>query len=130
MRQIQSVLIVDDDDDDREMFCEAVGKVSTTTKCFHALNGLEALEMLRSGDGELPDMIFLDLNMPRLNGKQCLVQLKQLDHVNNIPVIIYSTSNLKEDRDETLKLGASGFISKPTSFEQLCLEIQTAFSIK
>ena len=129
MKEILHVMIVDDDDDDRDMFCEAVGKVSARTKCFHAINGLEALELLKASTIEKPDLIFLDLNMPKLNGKQCLQLIKQTEGINNIPVYMYSTSNLLEDKEETRQLGASGFIHKPTSFDALCKEISSAFSV-
>lgn len=126
MKQIHSILIVDDD---RDMFCEAVGKVSAITKCLHAISGLEALDILKKNTISLPDIIFLDLNMPKLNGKECLSELKKLEGINQIPVFIYSTSNLKEDKEETKNLGASGFIHKPTNFDVLCREISSAFSI-
>ena len=128
MRQINSILIIDDDDDDRELFCEAVGIVSAATLCHQAINGLEALEMLKK-TAPLPDLIFLDLNMPKLNGTQCLAQIKQIEEIKKIPVFIYSTSNFKKDKEETINLGASGFILKPTNFDSLCKEIFAAFSI-
>ena len=65
-------------------------------------------------------MIFLDLNMPRLNGKQCLAELKREAHLRDIPVIIYSTSSEKRDIEETSRLGAAHFLTKPNKFEELC----------
>ena len=71
------VLIVDDDEDDRDLFCDAVNMVDSSIKCIMARNGEEALEGLKSRVFHRPDIIFLDLNMPRLNGMQCLNALKQ-----------------------------------------------------
>jgi CheY-like chemotaxis protein len=115
-------MIVDDDEDDREMFCEAVERVSSSTRCLHAVNGLEALNIL-STNPEKPDLIFLDLNMPKFGGKQCLAEIKKRHDINNIPVIIYSTSNLLEDKEETAQLGAAAYLHKPTSFDRLCREL-------
>ena len=127
MRTVNSVLIVDDDEDDREMFCEAIEKISSETKCFHALSGLEALEILETKADSLPDYIFLDLNMPRLSGKQCLERLKQMEMISHIPIFIYSTSNLPNDKHDALRLGASGYILKPTNFDSLCKELKSVF---
>ena len=92
MPKVQTILIVDDDEDDREMFCEAVNEVSKAITCIHATDGLAALEILSHKNKQAFDLIFLDLNMPGLNGKQCLAEIKKLDKVKDVPVIIYSTS--------------------------------------
>lgn len=112
--------IVDDDIDDQELFIEAVNEVDNSIQCLSATDCEEALDLLKSGRMELPDMIFLDLNMPRLNGKQCLVELKKQANLRHIPVIIYSTSSEKRDIEETSRLGAAHFLTKPNKFEELC----------
>jgi len=116
MQQNRRVLIIDDDEDDRELFCEAVGYVSKDIDCLHATDGENALELLAVGKGKLPDFIFLDLNMPRLNGKECLAEIKKRSHTKDIPVIIYSTSSSRNDKDETKLLGATDFLRKPSEF--------------
>ena len=123
MQQIRRVLIIDDDEDDRELFCEAVGYVSKDIDCFHATDGEKALEFLTRGHGNLPDFIFLDLNMPRLNGKECLAEIKKRNHIKHIPVIIYSTSNSRYDQEETRLLGAANFLHKPNEFKLLIEEL-------
>ena len=128
MLKVQTVLIVDDDDDDREMFCEAVNEISKAIVCIHATDGLAALEILTHKNKQVPDLIFLDLNMPGLNGKQCLVEIKKLDKVKDVPVIIYSTSNHLQDKEETKRMGAANFLHKPTRFDALCNELQGIFS--
>ena len=112
--------IVDDDADDQELFIEAVGEVDSTIRCITASDSEEALDLLKNRKIPLPDVIFLDLNMPRLNGKQCLAELKKQAHLRDIPVIIYSTSSEKRDIDETSRLGAAHFLTKPNKFEELC----------
>ena len=91
MRKSPLFFIVDDDSDDQELFMEAVNEVDDSIKCVSASDCEEALELLKNRRMYLPDIIFLDLNMPRLNGKQCLAELKKQSHLRGIPVIIYST---------------------------------------
>jgi CheY-like chemotaxis protein len=112
-------LIVDDDEDDRELFSIAVEDVESTICCLGATDGEDALHGLKSGRFPKPDLIFLDLNMPRLNGIQTLIALKKDLRLKDIPVVIYSTSKLDQDKDETAKLGAVGFITKPTALSEL-----------
>ncbi|MCW3080987.1 response regulator [Segetibacter sp.] len=127
MHKTLSLLIVDDDEDDKEMFIEAVSELHHSINCIKACNGLEALEVLKKEEG-LPDFIFLDLNMPRMNGKQCLEKLKKSQKFQSVPVIIYTTSKLAEDIEETKKLGAAHFISKPSSMITLKKELELVFS--
>jgi CheY-like chemotaxis protein len=119
---VKEILIVDDDEDDRELFCGAVNELDHLVSCKMAHNGKEALDLLRSGAVK-PDYIFLDLNMPKLNGKKFLSELKLDVALSEIPVVIYTTSKLPEDIEETKKLGAIHFITKPTGIEELCIEI-------
>lgn len=120
MKHYRRFFIVDDDSDDQDLFIEAVNEVDSTIECVSASNCEEALDLLKNRKISLPDMIFLDLNMPRLNGKQCLVELKREAHLRHIPVIIYSTSSEKRDIEETSRLGAAHFLTKPNKFEELC----------
>src|SRR4051794_40368807 len=116
MAKNKTFFIVDDDIDDQELFMEAVSEVDQSIECISASDCEEALDLLKSGKVVLPDMIFLDLNMPRLNGKQCLAELKRQANLKHIPVIIYSTSSEKKDIEETTKLGAAHFLTKPNKF--------------
>jgi CheY-like chemotaxis protein len=120
MQTGKTFFIVDDDPDDVDLFIEAVNEVDNSIICVSASDGYEALNKLRSGLMATPDMIFLDLNMPRINGKQCLVEIKKMESLSDIPVVIFSTSSFQNDIDETLRLGASCFLTKPSSFRDLC----------
>ena len=124
MLRNNAVMIVDDDDDDREFFCEAIDKIDSSIKCMNIENGEKALRYLKDERQLMPDFIFLDLNMPRINGRECLVQIKSFEHLKKIPVIIYTTSNQAADREQTKQLGASGFIQKHTQFDMLCKELR------
>ena len=111
--------IADDDPDDRELFIEALLGIDEHCKCVTAFDGQEALFKLTNEMDSLPDFIFLDLNMPKLNGRQCLIEIKKNDKLKHIPVIIYSTSAEKKDTQEAIQLGASFFLQKPNRFEEL-----------
>jgi CheY-like chemotaxis protein len=124
MKNKRFILLIDDDDDDQELFKEAVALVDPATICKTIDNVKDGLAFLYESD-ELPDYIFLDLNLPVMNGKQCLCELKKSEKLKNIPVIIYSTSRHDDDVEETAKLGAEFFIQKPTLFEDICEVIST-----
>ena len=90
---MKKFLIVDDDSDDRDFFCEALGEVMPDSGCYTAINGRRALKALENKEIDLPDLIFLDINMPVMNGWQLLTKLKETESYGTIPVIIYSTSH-------------------------------------
>lgn len=112
------IFIVDDDVDDKDLFIEALKELDDKIKCHTAWNGEDALEKLSLMD-ELPAYIFVDINMPKVNGKQFLGELMTLERFNKIPVIMLTTSHLEEDIDETRNLGATFFLTKPNSFAEL-----------
>jgi CheY-like chemotaxis protein len=115
----KNFLIVDDDDDDREMFCEALQEVNPDCQCYTAQNGRRAITALEDGEIDKPDLIFLDINMPVMNGWQCLSKLKESETYKAIPVIMYSTSSYPEDVKSAQRLGALCFFSKPSRFTEL-----------
>ena len=111
--------LAEDDEDDRMLFSEALLEINPAIKCIMAKNGEEALFLLTGGLFELPDFIFLDLNMPVMNGLKCLAEIKKISFLKNIPVVIYSTSSHKEFIDQSHALGALGFFVKPPDFSGL-----------
>jgi CheY-like chemotaxis protein len=113
------VLIVDDDEDDLELFQEALYAIDENIRSISAKDGEEALLLLNAAIDDKPDCIFSDLNMPRLDGKQFLVQLKNTAFLKHIPVTILTTSNLEDDNDSAIRLGAANFITKPSKFAGL-----------
>jgi len=120
-------LLIDDDADDREIFSIALSDLDLDVQLITAKDGKEGLEKL--GDESFrPDFIFLDLNMPRLNGRQCLSEIRKMHRFNAVPVIIYSTSAQQKDKDETLHSGASYFITKPSDIGVLTKALNSVFS--
>lgn len=128
MLKPKTCLLVDDDIDDHEIFIMALEKLAQKMNCITALNAPEALARLNSSSREeVPDYIFLDLNMPRMNGKQCLEAIKSQPHLVDIPVVIYSTGSFG-DINEYIKMGAAAFIKKPSSITELTSTLQDFFS--
>ena len=126
----KTLFIIDDDYDDREMFLEAIMLYNPAINCLEFSNGIDALEILKSCQ-PIPDIIFLDLNMSRMSGKQCLQQIKSIPDFSKIPVVIYTTSSQVEDKEEMETLGAAYFLTKPNTGEGLKLklgEVITALS--
>ncbi|WP_035464016.1 response regulator [Algoriphagus vanfongensis] len=113
MVKLKSILIVDDDSDDRSFFIEAIAQSSPDVEVMEAEDGEIALSLLKNSLQKLPDYIFLDLNMPRKNGKSVLTDLKRDFRLKHIPVYIFSTSSDPQDRQESIDLGANSFITKP-----------------
>lgn len=111
-------LLVDDDPDDTFLFGEVLRDVAPSIQLYTAVNGQEALDKLRGGM-PLPDLIFLDLNMPRMGGVECLTTLKADPALSTIPVIIYTTSSQSKDIEETMQKGAVCFITKPSNMKEL-----------
>jgi CheY-like chemotaxis protein len=112
-------LVIDDDSDDRELFSEALASVDPVIVCEQATDGAEALQMLGSTVNGQPDIIFLDINMPVMNGWQFLTRLKSEERLKDIPVIVYTTSNNVKDKRIANDLGALCFITKPHAFGRL-----------
>ncbi|WP_245752338.1 response regulator [Chitinophaga arvensicola] len=112
-----SVLLIDDDIDDRMIFGEVLKELAPDIIYHEAINGEDAL--IKLNNDLVPDLIFLDLNMPRVDGKQFLAEIQQQDRLKHIPVVIYSTSSHESDKKETRELGASYFLTKPNSLHEL-----------
>lgn len=113
------ILIVDDDSEDRELFQEAISEVDPSFQCISAKDGREALRMLNNSLVALPDFIFLDINMPIMNGRECLMELKSSPRLRVIPVIMYSTTSDTREIRGYYTLGAHDFLIKPHNFRKL-----------
>jgi CheY-like chemotaxis protein len=107
---VRNILVVDDDEDDREFFLQIMEEFYPGMNCVTAVNGHDALEKLR---GYQPDVIFLDLNMPLMNGFQFLEKLLQRNELRGTPVLILSTSSDPKSIQDAIQCGAKDFITKP-----------------
>ena len=118
-------MIIDDDNDDKFFFKEATEVMLTSSECVEATDGADALQQLRKSE-QLPDFIFLDVNMPRMDGRECLTKLKWDKKLKSIPVIMYSTSFSPESIEEFNALGAVHYLQKPTDINKLSNQISLA----
>lgn len=113
-----SVLFIDDDQEDFELFCEALKELRPESHCLHKLDGKSALDfLLHQPATDLPDCIFLDINMPGMDGKECLEQIKSIPNLKDIPVIMFSTSVHSEDAEKYAALGAKDSVLKPYTYD-------------
>ena len=125
-----AVLLIDDDEEDQEIFIDALRVVDPQLHCSVAHDGEEALEMLDGGALLKPDLIFIDMNMPKLNGKQVLQALKDSKALRDVPVVMYSTFFGPKDIDEINTLGAAHHMVKATRFDELCTSLSTILTTR
>jgi len=110
------VVLIDDDRDDAELFKEVLSEIDPSILFQHFELSGEALKVLLEAKKDLPDFIFLDINMPVVSGWQCLTEFKHSEHLKNTPVIMFTTSSQPEEKERAKKLGADGFITKPNGY--------------
>lgn len=118
--------LVDDDLDDQEIFCMALNGLDGSINCIFANDGVHALEKLNNLT-RMPDFIFIDMNMPRMNGLQCLEEIRKIDRFNQIPVYMYSTAADPKAINASKQLGANDFIVKPTNISDLTRTLASLF---
>ena len=125
VNNVNIIVLADDDADDRLLMAEAFEENKIPCILKFVEDGVDLLDYLTKkgkydSDGdEIPDLILLDINMPRKDGKEALKEIKENPLLKHIPVVIFSTSKSPEDVTITYKLGANSFIVKPSSFEGL-----------
>ena len=113
------ILLADDDEDDRLFFKEAFDEIKIKTQVQFVNDGVELMNHLNQNGNQLPHILFLDLNMPRKNGIECLLEIKRMIQLQNIAIVIYSTSSSDQDIEETFVHGANIYIKKPSDFTTL-----------
>ena len=116
MSSSKKILLIDDDEDDRELFLEVVSELDPSAVLVTAINGADGFEKLHAYDAP-PNVIFLDLNMPIMNGTEFLRKIKAVEKLKNIPVIVLTTSNDERAITEMQALGAGDFVTKPAKFK-------------
>lgn len=126
MNGSKSVFLVEDDKDDQDFFTECIEKIENATLYGVANNGREALEKLEKSP-TLPDMIFMDINMPYINGLECLTEIIKNPRTKNISVVMLSTD--AGQAELTHQLGAKAFIKKPTDCETLHTKVEQMINL-
>ena len=109
MKKSKTILLVEDDKDDQESFIQVISEIENATLLHIANNGVEALEVLERSE-TLPALIFMDINMPKMNGLECLSEIIKNPQTKNIPVVMLTTSI--HDAEQVRQLGAKAFIKK------------------
>lgn len=128
MQNSKRVFLIDDDEDDHLFFGIGLNEFDPTIEILYDKDSETALRRLSEKMQPLPDIVFLDWNMPKLSGKQILGAIRANGRYNEVPVIIFTTSSSTEDMDEARELGASYFLSKPSSLHELKTNLRDIFS--
>lgn len=122
------VLIAEDNDIDAERITRCAARSGLPNQLVRAVDGQEALEVLRGEDDrgplDIPHVVLLDLNMPRMSGLEFLAELRDDPELSETPVVVLTTSELPSDIAEAQRLRADGYLIKPITPEQLCDVIQ------
>lgn len=122
------ILLLEDEPSDAYLVKMALKEAKVLANLHHAVDGREGLDFLnrteKYADAPRPDLIFLDLNMPRMNGCEFLTAIKADQRFNSIPVVVLTTSDLEKDVICSYQLGASGYVTKPMDIQQFIAAIQ------
>lgn len=124
-----NILYADDDADDCQFFKEALRALPIHTNFTTVNDGEELMDYLSDNAGHLPHVLFLDINMPRKNGFECLTEIKQNEKLKDLPVVMFSTMNSKEKITTLFKNGASIYVHKPSDFVELIQVINHALPL-
>jgi CheY-like chemotaxis protein len=121
----RTILCVDDDQDDRDLICFTIGEIDPSVSMVHAEDGLEAIEYLAKAKSEegLPCLVILDINMPRMDGKRTLAEIKKDVELSELPVVVFSTSNNPRDKAYCDSYGVE-LITKPSNMQNMKQEIK------
>jgi PleD family two-component response regulator len=111
--------LIDNDEEDQEIFSLALKEIDPAINCLFGNNCLSAINQLDADTSLIPFMIFIDMNMPLVNGTRCLQKIKSLSRLKEVPVYMYSTGGDPRAVKEAKELGADDFIVKPSSFQGL-----------
>lgn len=128
--QNYNLLLADDDEDDCDFFKDALTELSLPVSLTVVNDGVQLMDYLKkNNDQNLPDILFLDLNMPRKNGSECITEIKENDAYKNLPIIIFSTSLDSKIVDLMYEKGAIYYIRKPGDFSKLKKVIENALTV-
>jgi CheY-like chemotaxis protein len=119
----RTVLLIDDDEDDAQFFSDAIKELALDMTMDYCSGGQQALDKLTYNRIHIPDIIFLDLNMPALNGWDCLREIKKIAGMQHIPIVMYSTANLYQEGVNPEDVGAAAFYQKSNSFSELKISL-------
>ncbi len=124
-----NILLADDDIDDCNFFNKALEAIPKDTHLTAVHDGEQLMNYLSENSENPPHILFLDINMPRKNGFECLEEIKQNEKLKDIPVVIFSTTNLQDKIRTLFERGANVYLRKPSNFPELVQAIHHALPI-
>ncbi|MCP2025138.1 CheY-like chemotaxis protein [Flavobacterium sp. HSC-32F16] len=125
----RNIYLADDDEDDRLMFLEALLEVNSNVVLTQAEDGKQLLDILSKNPKPLPEFIFLDINMPKIGGFECLVQIKKNKKLNKLLIIMLSTSSDPLTIFKAQELGANFYAVKPSTFDDIKILIKNVLQM-
>lgn len=125
MPKSKRLIYIDDDEDDILVLAEVLLQINDEIECISAVNAQDGLDLLEQGDP--PHYIFLDINMPRISGKQCLQLIRANPRYDHVPVVMLSTSTSETDVKECMALGATAFLVKPSDLHSFGEKLRALF---
>ena len=128
MSKALRVWLIDDDDDESFFFETALEEMDYSVEFSSYRDSEVAISILNDSTTIIPDLLFLDWNMPKLTGKDCLTTIRQCPHLNKLPVIVYTTSSSISDKHSAKTYGASYFLTKPSTFTELRKKLKQLFT--
>ncbi len=127
MNNSPKCLLIEDDVDDQEIFCMAVHKIDAQIECIISKDGVQAIKLLEADQSLKPDYIFIDVNMPKMDGMECLRRIKELPQAAESIIFMFSTSSEPTFIDKSKILGANCFIVKPPALSLLTEKLEEIF---
>lgn len=123
------ILLADDNKSEHTFFSHSLNLIDETISLISIFGGLPLMNYLNDPLNSLPDILFLDINMPVKNGKECLSDLRSDDRFNDMPIVMYSTSDAQKDTDDAFALGADLYVRKPVEIDQLVTLIRAVLTL-
>ena len=123
------IVLAEDDEDDRLFFKEALEEIKVKTNVAYVNDGAQLMNYLNQPGIRLPNVVFLDLNMPVKSGMECLVEIRRNNQLKDLAIVIYSTSSSEEDIENAFVNGANIYIKKPNDFSLLKSSLAKVISL-
>ena len=124
-----NIVFADDEENDRLLFLDALKELKIKTNVHTVNDGIELMNYLNNSNNRLPHLLFLDLNMPKKNGMECLKEIRQIHHLQSLSIIILAATVIPTLLDELFTNGVLYYVKKPDSFEALTQIIQQVLSM-
>lgn len=118
------IVLIEDDIDDCMFFKDALTETGLNTTLQIATKCTNIIDLIGNQPEQLPHLIFLDLNMPLVSGHECLESIRNVSYLNALPIVIYSTSAIKQEVESTFYGGANLYLQKPSSFQLLVIALR------